>query len=222
MSEAKTYEPEIIFDKQGNPHEVTDWAHDYEGAKLGFWIFLLTEMMIFGALFLVYTFYSYQNGAEFSASAEHMNRLLGGINTFILLLSTLTMGLSLVKLRNAQIETCKKYVWATIILATVFLAIKAVEWTLEIEEGFYPGSLSPHLEALGHGGKLFFGLYFSLTGLHGVHIIVGIGVMLWILSLINSGHITSKNFVFLENTALYWDFVHIVWIFVFPIFYLIY
>jgi len=222
MSEAKTYEPEIIFDKKGNPHEVVDWAHDYEGAKLGIWIFLLTEMMIFGALFLVYTFYSYQNGAEFSASSEHMNRLLGGINTFILLISTLTMGLSLVKLRNGQIETCKKYIWATIILATVFLAIKALEWTLEIDEGFYPGSLSPHLAALGNGGKLFFGLYFSLTGLHGVHIIVGIGVMLWILKLINSGDISSKNFVFLENTALYWDFVHIVWIFVFPIFYLIY
>lgn len=222
MSEAKTYEPEIIFDKQGNPHEVVDWDHDYEGAKLGFWIFLLTEMMIFGSLFLVYTFYSYQNGEQFVESAEHMNRLLGGINSFILLISALTMGLSLAKLRNGNIQSCKKYIWATIILAVIFLAIKATEWTLEIDEGFYPGSPSDALAALGNGGKLFFGLYFTMTGLHGFHIIVGIAVMLWLLSLINSGKITSENYVVLENTALYWDFVHIVWVFVFPIFYLIY
>jgi len=222
MSKAKAYEPEIIFDKHGNPHEVVDWDHDYEGAKLGFWVFLLTEMMIFGSLFLVYTFYAYQHGAQFSASSIHMNRLLGGINTFILLISALTMGLSLAKLRNGHVEVCKKYIWVTIVLAVIFLAIKATEWMLEIGEGFYPGSPSADLAALGHGGKLFFGLYFTLTGLHGVHIIVGIGVMLWLLSLINRGKITPENFVVLENTALYWDFVHIVWIFVFPIFYLIY
>lgn len=222
MSKVKAYEPEIIFDKQGNPHEVVDWNHDYEGAKLGFWIFLLTEIMIFGSLFLIYAFYAYQNGAQFSAASIHMNRLLGGINTFILLFSTLTMGLSLANLRNGHTEVCKKYIWATIVLALIFLVIKYAEWTLEIEEGFYPGSLSEDLAALGHGGRLFFGLYFSMTGLHGVHIIVGIGVMLWLLGLINRGKVSPENFVVLENTTLYWDFVHIVWIFVFPIFYLIY
>ena len=214
------YEPEIIFDKQGNPHKVVDWKHDYEGSKLGFWAFLLTEMMIFGTMFFVYSFYLYQNNADFVHASEEMNRLLGGINTFILLVSALTMGLSLVKLRNGHIQTCKKLIWTTIILAVIFLGIKYTEWSIEIGHGLYPGS--PTLDTLGNGTKLFFGLYFTMTGLHGIHIIVGIGVMLWLLSLINSGKITSTNFVVLENTALYWDFVHIVWVLVFPLFYLIY
>jgi len=213
-------EPEIVYDKQGNAHEVVDFNNDYEGAKLGFWTFLLTEIMIFGSLFLVYGFYFYQNSEEFVQASEHMNRLLGGINTFVLLISTLTMGLSLVNLRNGKIKMCKRYIWITIVLAAVFLIIKYNEWMIEINEGFYPNS--PYLDSLGNGFKLFFGLYFSLTGLHGLHIIVGICVMLWILKLINKGEISSSKFVVLENTALYWDFVHIVWIIVFPIFYLIY
>jgi cytochrome c oxidase subunit 3 len=213
-------EPEIVYDKQGNAHEVVDFNNDYEGAKLGFWTFLLTEVMIFGSLFLVYGFYFYQNSEEFVQASEHMNRLLGGINTFVLLVSTLTMGLALVNLRNGKIKICKRYIWITIILAAVFLIIKYNEWMLEIGEEFYPSS--PYLDSLGNGVKLFFGLYFSLTGLHGIHIIVGIGVMLWILRLIDKGEISSSKFVVLENTALYWDFVHIVWIIVFPIFYLIY
>jgi len=219
MSNATT-EPEIVYDKEGNAHKVVDFNDDYEGAKLGFWTFLLTEIMIFGTLFLVYSFYFYQNSGDFVKASEHMNRLLGGTNTFVLLISTLTMGLALINLRNGKIKTCKRYIWITIILAAVFLFIKYNEWMLEIGEGFYPNS--PYLDSLGNGVKLFFGLYYGLTGLHGIHILVGIGVMLWILRLIDKGEISSKKFVVLENTALYWDFVHIVWIIVFPIFYLIY
>ena len=213
-------EPEIVYDKEGNAHEVVDFNNDYEGAKLGFWIFLLTEIMIFSSLFLVYGFYFNQNSSDFVQASEHMNRLLGGINTFVLLVSTLTMGLSVISLKNNDVKKSTKYIWITIVLAAIFLIIKYNEWMIEIGEGFYPSS--PYLDSLGNGVKLFFGLYFTLTGLHGVHIIVGIGVMLWILSKIKKGEISSSNFVVLENTALYWDFVHIVWIIVFPIFYLIY
>ncbi len=215
-----TVEPEIVYDKEGNAHEVVDFNNDYEGAKLGFWIFLLTEIMIFSSLFLVYAFYFDQNTNDFVQASEHMDRLLGGINTFVLLISTLTMGLSVISLKNNDVKKSTKYIWITIIFATIFLIIKYNEWMLEIGEGFYPSS--SYLDSLGNGVKLFFGLYFTLTGLHGVHIIVGIGVMLWILGKIKKGEISSLNFVVLENTALYWDFVHIVWIIVFPIFYLIY
>jgi|LGOV01.1.fsa_nt_gb cytochrome c oxidase subunit 3 len=220
MSNATSTEPEIVYDKDGNPHEVVDFNNDYEGAKLGFWLFIFTEIMIFGALFLVFGFYLFQFSPDFMAASEGLNRLLGGINTFILLLSALTMGLSLVRLRNGKINESKKFIWATIILATIFVTIKYFEWSHEIHLGIYPGS--PTLDAMENGTKLFFGLYFTMTGLHGLHIIIGIGVMFWVLALINSGKITSTNFVVLENTALYWDLVHLVWVFVFPIFYLIY
>ncbi|WP_024955725.1 cytochrome c oxidase subunit 3 [Sulfurospirillum arcachonense] len=220
MSNTVSTEPEIIYDKQGNPHEVVDFNNDYEGAKLGFWLFLFTEIMIFGAMFLVFGFYLFQNTPEFMQSSGELNRVLGGTNTFILLLSALCMGLSLVKLRNGQPNTSKKFIWATIVLATIFLVIKYIEWSHEIHLGIYPGS--PTLNEMENGTKLFFGLYFTMTGLHGLHIIIGIGVMFWVLALINSGKITSTDFVVLENTALYWDLVHLVWVFVFPIFYLIY
>lgn len=146
-------------------------------------------------MFLVYAFYMFQHSTDFVHASEEMNRLLGGINTFILLVSALTMGLSLVNLRNGHVSTCKKYIWTTLVLATIFLAIKATEWTLEIHHGLYPNS--PVLDAMSNGTKLFFGLYFTLTGLHGIHIIVGIIVMLVLLRLINKGAITSENYVFL-------------------------
>lgn len=192
MSNVAT-EPEIVYDKQGNPHEVVDFNNDYEGAKLGFWLFIFTEIMIFGALFLVFGFYLFQFTEDFMKSSEELNRLLGGINTFILLISALTMGLSLVKLRNGKVSESKKFIWTTIILAAIFVTIKYFEWSHEIHLGIYPGS--PTLDAMENGTKLFFGLYFTMTGLHGLHIIIGIGVMFWVLTLINSGKITSTNFV---------------------------
>ena len=220
MSNEISNEPEIVYDKQGNTHEVVDFNNDYIGAKLGFWLFIFTEIMIFGAMFLVFGFYLFQFAQDFMDASASLNRVLGGINTFILLISALTMGISLVKLRNDQVKESKKYIWMTIILATIFLTIKYFEWSHEIHIGIYPGS--PTLAELEHGTQLFFGLYFTMTGLHGLHIIIGIGVMFWVLALINSGKINSKDFVILENTALYWDLVHLVWVFVFPIFYLIY
>jgi cytochrome c oxidase subunit 3 len=220
MSDIKTKEPEIVYDKQGNPHEVVDFNNDYEGAKLGFWLFLFTEIMIFGAMFLVYGFYLFQFSADFISASASLDRVLGGTNTFILLLSALCMGLSLVKLRNNEPEKSKKFIWATIILASLFLVIKYMEWSHEIHLGIYPGS--PTLDGMENGTKLFFGLYFTMTGLHGLHIIIGIAIMFWVLTLIRNNKVNSTHFVILENTALYWDLVHLVWVFVFPLFYLIY
>lgn len=212
--------PEIIYDKQGNAHTVVDFNDDYEGAKLGFWLFVLTEIMIFGALFMVFAFYLVQHQEQFMEASSDLNRFMGGTNTFILLISALTMGLSLVKLRNGDVKSSKKYIWITMVLAIVFVTIKYFEWMHEIHLGIYPGS--PTLDSMDNGIKLFFGLYFTMTGLHGLHILIGVGVMFWVLRLIDSGKITPENFVVLENTALYWDLVHLVWVFLFPLFYLIY
>jgi len=211
---------EVAYDKEGNAHEIVDFNDDYIGAKIGFWLFLFTEVMIFGSMFLIYAFYLFQFDEAFVASSGGLNLFLGGTNTVILLISALCMGLSLVKLRNGDVLTCKRYIWLTIVLAVLFLGIKYVEWSTEISHGIYPGSA--HLASMGDGAVMFFGLYFSITGLHGLHIILGIGTMLWVLGLIRSQKITQKNFVILENTALYWDLVHLVWVFVFPLFYLIY
>ncbi len=211
--------PEIIYDKQGKPHEVVDFNNDYIGGKLGFWFFLFTELMLFGAMFLVFSFFFYRFPENFVEASSTLNIVLGGINTFILLISTYFMGMSLINVKNNEISKAKIKIYITIFLSIVFLVIKYFEWMAEIHHGIYPDSSV--LNAKEHGEILFFGLYFTMTGLHGIHIIIGIALMSWVLFLINKKTIGSKNYLILENVALYWDLVHLVWVFLFPLFYII-
>lgn len=210
---------EIIYDKEGNAHEVVDYNDDYTGAKLGFWFFLFTELMLFGAMFLVFTFFFYRFTEDFVVASSTLNLYLGGLNTFILLISTYFMGMSLINLKNNEISKAKIKIYITIILSFVFLTVKYFEWMAEIHHGIYPDS--DLLNSKAHGEILFFGLYFTMTGLHGVHIIIGILLMTWVLVSINKKKTDNKNYILLENVALYWDLVHLVWVFLFPLFYLI-
>jgi len=211
--------PEVIYDKDGNPHEIVDFNNDYTASKLGFWLFLFTELMLFGAMFLVFAFFFYKMPDEFVLGAQTLNIYLGGINTFVLLFSTYFMGIALIHLRDDEIDKCKKNIYITLGLATLFLIIKYFEWSAEISHGIYPNS--EILNDKSHGEILYFGLYFTMTGFHGIHIIAGILVMIWALMLIKSKKINSKEYVILENISLYWDLVHLVWVFLFPLFYII-
>ncbi len=211
--------PEIIYDKAGNPHEVVDYNDDYTGAKLGFWFFLFTELLLFGGMFLVFSFYFYRFPENFVEASTTLNIYLGGVNTFILLISTYFMGMSLINLKNGEVSKAKLKIIITILLSIAFLTVKYFEWMAEIHHGIYPDS--DILNAKESGIILYFGLYFTMTGLHGVHIIIGIALMIWILILMNQKKITSTNYVVLENIALYWDLVHLVWVFLFPLFYII-
>ena len=215
----KNKTPEIIYDAQGNPHEIVDYNNDYTASKLGFWLFLFTELMLFGAMFLVFAYFFYKMPQEFQDASATLNLMLGGTNTVILLISTYTMGMSLIFLRKNDIEQTKAKIYITLALATVFLIIKYIEWSTEISHGIYPNS--EVLNSMKDGEILFFGLYFTMTGFHGLHIIIGIGLMLWVLYLIKKQNVTQENYVILENVALYWDLVHLVWVFLFPLFYII-
>ena len=218
------YVPEIAVDRDGTEHEVQGWQDDFYGGKMGFWLFMLTEVMMFGAMFMVLSYYYALHPQDFFNASESLNRTLGGINTVVLLVSALTMGLGLLKMRSGDIKGAKLMIWATIVLALVFLGIKAVEWTAEYHHGVFLG-----LEALQSGNALskpfgeilFFGMYFTMTGLHGFHIIIGIGIMLWLLKRINAGKVTPEHHILHFNIALYWDLVHLIWVFVFPYFYMI-
>lgn len=217
MTESTT--PEFVYDKEGKQHEIVDFNDDYTGSKLGFWLFLFTELMLFGAMFLVFCFYFFRYGSDFVLASGNLNLLLGGTNTIILLLSTYFMGISLFNVKENNMGKAKTTIYITIVLSIIFLVIKYFEWMAEIHHGIYPDSEA--LNALSRGEILFFGLYFTMTGFHGIHILVGIGVMIWAIKLINSKKITSKKYVVLENIALYWDIVHLVWVFLFPLFYMI-
>ena len=192
---------------------------DNTGSKVGMWLFLLSEIILFGGLFLLYSSYRYKNPLDFHLAAWELNRVLGTINTLILITSSLTIALSILFVQKGDHKLSMILLSATIFLGLLFLGIKYVEWTAKIEHGLYPNS--PRLLGRSKGEVLFFGLYYSMTGLHGLHVLVGIFVLSVMLVLMMRGKINGNHSVPLENTGLYWHLIDIIWIFLFPLFYLI-
>jgi cytochrome c oxidase subunit 3 len=218
------YVPEIATDRDGNEHVVQGWQDDFYGGKLGFWLFMFTEVMMFGAMFLALSYYNVLHPQDYLEASAGLNRLLGGTNTVILLISALTMGLGLLKMRSGDAKGAKLMIYATIILAMVFLVIKGFEWRAEYNHGIFlglPEMQGGNEESLPFGKIMFYGLYFTMTGLHGFHIMIGIGLMIWLLKRINAGKVTPEHHILHWNIALYWDIVHLIWVFVFPYFYMI-
>lgn len=192
---------------------------DYTGAKIGMWLFLFTEVLLFGGLFLVYSVYRSMHTAEFHSAARELSTAVGAMNTIILLTSSLTMALSISAIQRNEKTRSIIYQLVTIILGIAFLGNKYLEWSEHIRHGYFPNA--PELLAQTHGKILFFGLYYVMTGLHGAHVIIGASLIVYALLLTGRGKIAADNFVILENTGLFWHLVDIIWIYLFPLFYLI-
>lgn len=189
------------------------------GSRLGIWLFLFTELVLFGGMFLIYAVYRFKYQHEFHVAAKELNTLIGTLNTLILLTSSLTMVLAIVAIRKENKFLSVLFQVITILLASGFLVNKYFEWMTKIHHGIYPGSET--LLAKGNGEVLFFGLYYVMTGLHGLHVVIGmilIGVM---TNFTMKGIINSDKYIYLEAAGLYWHLVDIIWIFLFPLFYLI-
>jgi len=192
---------------------------DYTGSKLGMWFFLFTEILLFGGLFLIYAVYRAQYAQEFHNTAHGLSTILGAVNTIILLTSSLTMALSIVALRQGKKNSSIVFQAITLLFGLAFLVNKYFEWSGHIHEGLYPNA--PELLSRSHGEILFYGLYYVMTGLHGIHVVIGmiaIAAMLWLTV---RGNVSGENFNKLENAGLYWHLVDIIWIYLFPLFYLI-
>jgi cytochrome c oxidase subunit III len=192
---------------------------DYAGSKLGMWLFLFTEVLLFGGLFLVYSVYRAMYPQDFHEAAAGLSTILGTVNTVILLTSSLTMALSISALQRGITRASVLLQAATIVLGLLFLVNKYFEWSGHIHEGIYPNS--PELLSRSHGEILFYGLYYVMTGLHGIHVVAGmlfIGIM---LTLTVRQRITQDDHGKLENAGLYWHLVDLIWIYLFPLFYLI-
>ncbi len=193
--------------------------HDYTGSKLGMWLFLFTEILLFGGLFLLYAVYRSLHPQAFHEAARELSATLGAVNTVILLTSSLTMALALAALRTGAAGTSALYQLITLVLGMAFLVNKYFEWSGHIQQGMYPDA--PELLVRGHGDILFYGLYYVMTGLHGLHVIAGLAVISIMLLSTLRGRLTSGNFGRLENAGLYWHLVDVIWIYLFPLFYLI-
>ncbi|NOQ27054.1 MAG: cytochrome c oxidase subunit 3 family protein [Bacteroidales bacterium] len=193
--------------------------YDHEGSKLGMWLFIFTELLFFGGLFIVYGVSRYKNGIAFSMSAEELDVTIGTVNTIILLISSATIAMSISSIQMKKAKLTIALLSVTLILGIIFLINKYFEWGAKIDHGLYPGS--DVLQQFGNGETLFFGLYYFMTGLHALHIIIGMIFIAVMIVKVRNGKIHADRFVQLENAGLYWHLVDIIWIFLFPLFYLI-
>ena len=199
--------------------DLRDQAYGGTGSKLGMWLFLFSEIMFFGMLFLLYAVYRTRHAAAFHAAAQNMDTAIGTLNTAVLLTSSLFVALSLHAIQEGRKRLSEVFLSAAIVLGVTFLVIKSFEWIAHFHHGLYPGSVV--LRGLGKGEIMFFGLYYIMTGLHGIHVFIGAVVLTIMLVLIHTGKIDKTRVTALENAGLYWHLVDIIWIFLFPLFYLI-
>lgn len=247
--------------------------HDYVGSKLGMWLFLFSELFLFGMMFLLYAMYRVFYPQDFQNASHSLNVLMGTFNTVILLTSSLTMVLSITAIQKGNKNLCLWLVFFTIVLGFWFMGNKYMEWSDKFHHEIYLGS--ELLSVQNKGIYIFFGLYYAMTGLHGLHVLVGLGLLVFMMYKVSreplvrhrwevfkqeglqgcrfaildregkevwsgekidesvklihldtayypvGSRLHPENFVGLENVGLYWHLVDMIWIFLFPLFYLI-
>ena len=196
-----------------------DEHRDDLGSRFGMWLFIFTELLLFAGLFITYSVYRFKNWQAFHLAAEELDTFIGALNTVLLLASSATIAMSITALQKKKKTLSLGLLGFTILVGLIFLVNKYFEWSLKFSHGLYPGSEA--MLEYGKGEVLFFGLYFFMTGLHALHIIIGVAFIGVVFARIMSDRITHDNFVHLENAGLYWHLVDIIWIFLFPLFYLI-
>ena len=207
-------------------HQYEDLDQQNETYVVGMWTFLVTEIMFFGGLFLGYTIYRHANPAVFmDAGHRYLRTDLGALNTVVLLTSSLTMAMAVYSAQKANRPAQLLFLGITILCSFIFLGVMYVEWSAEFREFHLPGpgfryvTTDTHIDVA--KAQIFFCLYFAMTGLHAIHVIIGILIMSVIGFMIAARKPCVQYYMPVEMTGLYWHFVDIVWIFLFPLFYLI-
>ncbi|HEY5765065.1 MAG TPA: cytochrome c oxidase subunit 3 family protein [Candidatus Deferrimicrobiaceae bacterium] len=190
-------------------HGHADPAQAREAATLGLWAFLATEVLLFGGLFTTYVVYRIRYPEMFYEDHLKLDRVLGAVNTLILICSSLTVALGIEAIRRGKVRVLQRYLLATILLAGGFLGVKAVEYSAKFSHGIRPGT------------DIFFSLYFMLTGLHAIHVIGGMAVLGAVAVLAGRGLFSERYYTPVELSGLYWHFVDLVWIYLFPLLYLV-
>jgi cytochrome c oxidase subunit 3 len=203
-------------------HHFDNTTQQFDSSTLGMWLFLLTELMFFGGMFVSYAVYRGLYPQAFASASETMNLMIGTINTAVLICSSLTMVLAV---RSAQLGRKKPLVWflvATLLLGCIFLALKYVEYHEKWVDHHIPGPGFRYTEsAYFHQAQILFFLYFAMTGMHALHMIVGAGLLVTLIVMAARDRFSPAWYTPVETVGLYWHFVDVVWIFLFPLLYLI-
>ena len=208
-------------------HHFEDIEQQRETETFGMWLFLATEILIFGALFTCYTVYRLRFAHDFEAASSRLNILIGSINTIVLLSSSLTMVLSVHATRTGRRKMLMTCLLLTIALGLTFFGFKAVEYYEDYEEAlvpglrFNPGEWVEQTPPANPGRvQLMLAFYYIMTGLHAVHMVIGVGLLTWLVLRARRGTLTPERYMAVEVVGLYWHFVDIVWIFLLPLLYL--
>jgi cytochrome c oxidase subunit 3 len=202
-------------------HHFEDLGQQSEAATLGMWVFLVTEVLFFGGLFLAYTIYRGWYQEAFAVSSHELDIVLGTTNTIVLITSSLTMAMAVHSAQLGQRRKLMIFLSLTMLLGLAFLGIKGVEYYHKFVEHHIPGPTFQFEEKYFREAQIFFSLYFVMTGLHALHMIIGLGIMIWMFIWSWNGTITREYSNPIEVSGLYWHFVDIVWIFLFPLLYLV-
>ncbi len=214
-------------------HHFDTPEQQFETAKLGMWVFIATEILMFGGLFVAYGLFRNTDPVMFHHASQHLNKVMGAANTVVLLFSSLTAALAVRSSQLGKKSQTTMYLAVTILCALGFLVVKYFEYAAKFEHGLLPGKyFTAHLHAAAaHGAHAlpalpqragsFFSLYFMMTGLHGVHVVLGMSLLGWVLYRNNRGDFSPEYFTPVEIGALYWHLVDLVWIYLFPLIYLV-
>lgn len=202
-------------------HHFDSYDQQREAATLGVWAFLLTEVMFFGALFLAYILYRSRFPDTFMEASTHLNVGLGFINTIVLIGSSLTMALAVKAAMMGRKKAIITFLILTIVLGGAFLGIKAIEYSQKFADHLVPGAhFDYHYDGDPQAAEIFYSLYFAMTGVHALHMVIGLGLLTWLIILARKGIFNADYHNPVEGVGLYWHFVDIVWIFLFPLLYL--
>ena len=200
-------------------------AQQRSASALGMWIFLITEIMFFGGMFAVYTVYRSWYPDVFAIASSSLNEIIGAVNTGVLLLSSFTMVMAVRAGQLGQRKAIVVFLILTLLFGGIFVGVKAYEWNQKFEEHHIPGQAAFHLDGVlpedqGHA-QLFFSIYFAMTGLHALHMVIGVVILLILIAQARQGRFSASYYTPVDMAGLYWHFVDIIWIFLFPLLYLI-
>lgn len=203
------------------PHHFDDLEQEFESHKMGMWLFLASEIMMFGALLVGGFILLYRFPGAFAEGRAHLDLGMGALNTFFLLTSGFTMALAALHGQRSDQGKVRRYLWLSLLFASSFLVVKAFEYASKFHHGTLPG---PFWSAEGFSdphAHLFFGFYFAATGLHVVHVLIGMGLMVWCLLVSRKVKFTRAYTTPIELSGLYWALVDLVWLVLFPLLYLV-
>ena len=202
-------------------HHFSEMEQQYDAGKIGMWLFLVTEILLFGGLFVGYGIMQSMHPEAWVAAHHHLDRTLGSLNTVVLLVSSFTMVMAVHSAKNANRKATIVFLTLTLVCAAVFLGVKYMEYSHKFHEGLLPGKFYSHHGDAVPGQFMFFSFYFMMTGLHGLHILGGMAAIGWVLRRAVRGDFSRAYYTPVDLVGLYWHLVDLIWIYLFPLLYLI-